>query len=742
MAEKTNEVSLRDRFLAAQRTMEGDHGDIPVPTNDAGEKPLDLSERSKDIGFGHKITEKETREGAIYGIPFIDPDGNYIPLTQEQKKTIQQKDMQKHLALARKNGWDSKLKKRGLSWDSLDEYYQLALQDLAYNVGGEEAGKTWENIFDAIENQDTEDFVRQLRRQDAGENTAGMDNRVAKVAYALGLISNLEEAHNAGLTLANTTEVPARITEVEDTKPIPIPKKKPGISIALLEELDNQTGAGSLGEGIETLEDSVPSVADLNAVREQRKDAPAEEEGGILDILLSWLGNKQVPGQEVATKAEGGFVERGPKLMGEPTYKSLATGLGTLGRYGDNYMVHASDGETVVPGEILAANPQLKNALFQQMQMMGVQDPNRYVVGNGLNSINPVTGQPEFFFKKLLSYALPIVGGYMAGPAGAGIGGFLGSKLSGAPTKDALMNALLAGGTTYAMHGIGNMDQQSGFWGGVKNTPLFGRMQGTLFPGGGTTSTGGVSAGTMDMYRNPVFSPAGRKWTPVKASEGSWTSGDGPGPYASRPTWVPPKDAVQKDGQWGRWGMGVRPEVALRPDDTGIAGWWNKRSGPQKLGLGVAGVAGLAGLADAFDEKKDDEDAIFENPELIAARKLAALPDERKFNPDGTLTNLAKRLQREAGIGPSIVDAEQLALIAGITKEEAQTFLSSKYGIVAAGGGAINGPGTGTSDDIPARLSDGEFVMTADAVRGAGNGNRQRGAARMYDMMHQFERVT
>jgi hypothetical protein len=34
--------------------------------------------------------------------------------------------------------------------------------------------------------------------------------------------------------------------------------------------------------------------------------------------------------------------------------------------------------------------------------------------------------------------------------------------------------------------------------------------------------------------------------------------------------------------------------------------------------------------------------------------------------------------------------------------------------------GDINGPGTETSDDIPAMLSDGEFVMTGQAVRGAG----------------------
>ena len=57
----------------------------------------------------------------------------------------------------------------------------------------------------------------------------------------------------------------------------------------------------------------------------------------------------------------------------------------------------------------------------------------------------------------------------------------------------------------------------------------------------------------------------------------------------------------------------------------------------------------------------------------------------------------------------------------------------------AAHGGEVIGPGTGTSDSIPARLSDGEFVMTAEAVRNAGDGDRDLGAARMYDMMRRFE---
>jgi len=53
--------------------------------------------------------------------------------------------------------------------------------------------------------------------------------------------------------------------------------------------------------------------------------------------------------------------------------------------------------------------------------------------------------------------------------------------------------------------------------------------------------------------------------------------------------------------------------------------------------------------------------------------------------------------------------------------------------------GEISGPGTGTSDSIPAMLSDGEFVMTAKAVKGAGNGDRMEGARKMYQMMDQLE---
>lgn len=64
---------------------------------------------------------------------------------------------------------------------------------------------------------------------------------------------------------------------------------------------------------------------------------------------------------------------------------------------------------------------------------------------------------------------------------------------------------------------------------------------------------------------------------------------------------------------------------------------------------------------------------------------------------------------------------------------------SPAFPTYAKHGGHIAGPGTGTSDSIPAYLSDGEFVLTAKAVKGAGNGSRVEGAKRLYKLMNKLE---
>ena len=55
------------------------------------------------------------------------------------------------------------------------------------------------------------------------------------------------------------------------------------------------------------------------------------------------------------------------------------------------------------------------------------------------------------------------------------------------------------------------------------------------------------------------------------------------------------------------------------------------------------------------------------------------------------------------------------------------------------GGGFIPIGAKEKADDVPARLSKNEFVMTADAVRAAGGGNVNKGAKRMYQLMNKLE---
>lgn len=109
---------------------------------------------------------------------------------------------------------------------------------------------------------------------------------------------------------------------------------------------------------------------------------------------------------------------------------------------------------------------------------------------------------------------------------------------------------------------------------------------------------------------------------------------------------------------------------------------------------------------------------------------------------------MAKSMPMVNGALPNLSDREIAATLA-MAQMRPHMMMGGQQGF--AMGGYVEGPGTGTSDDIPATiyqdgvpvqnaaLSDGEFVMTERAVRNAGGGDRDRGAARMYEMMRMFE---
>ncbi len=57
-----------------------------------------------------------------------------------------------------------------------------------------------------------------------------------------------------------------------------------------------------------------------------------------------------------------------------------------------------------------------------------------------------------------------------------------------------------------------------------------------------------------------------------------------------------------------------------------------------------------------------------------------------------------------------------------------------------AGGGGVSGPGSGRSDDIEARLSDGEYVMDAETVALLGDGSTDEGSRRLDEMRNNLRR--
>ena len=158
------------------------------------------------------------------------------------------------------------------------------------------------------------------------------------------------------------------------------------------------------------------------------------------------------------------------------------------------------------------------------------------------------------------------------------------------------------------------------------------------------------------------------------------------------------------------------------------------------------------------------------NIEAEIARRMgqqAPNPVEFGLLPEGTIPELSGGKPREMMYGGAVEDLEGGMARGLMYGGPVMAYADGGAVQMQEGGeldpnnfprmdGDINGPGTETSDDIPAMLSDGEFVMTGRAVRGAGsyemksepNGiislvpsleeNRERGMDLMYKMMDTF----
>ena len=237
--------------------------------------------------------------------------------------------------------------------------------------------------------------------------------------------------------------------------------------------------------------------------------------------------------------------------------------------------------------------------------------------------------------------------------------------------------------------------------------------------------------------------------------------------------------------------QGVEDALGTGPGGGGIGGLLGGGGGSGGMGaLGAMGAAGLLGKL-AYEEAKNakgveltplttmDASGRYNIEAEIARRMGQDAPNPTEFGllPQGTFPTLSggqPQQPQPQGMneGGGVYPNEGLESLAKVAPEVVARMGYNMGGYVmpmayATGGdvaveeferknGFIEGPGTETSDDVPAMLSDGEFVMTGAAVRGAGtynmennNGivtltpsgeeNRKKGTDLMYEMMGLFE---
>jgi hypothetical protein len=145
------------------------------------------------------------------------------------------------------------------------------------------------------------------------------------------------------------------------------------------------------------------------------------------------------------------------------------------------------------------------------------------------------------------------------------------------------------------------------------------------------------------------------------------------------------------------------------------------------LGIGtlIAGTSIAAGLLTPEEETQAEDLARGEGIDIEAARNAILAARREQYAMDSR----ARRFKAEGGSMKEPVAKKTMPLLD----------MGGKEMDLRAEGGFVPIGRMEKADDVPARLSKNEFVFTADAVRNAGDGDVDKGAEVMYNMMKNLE---
>ena len=495
------------------------------------------------------------------------------------------------------------------------------------------------------------------------------------------------------------------------------------------------------------------------------------------------------------------------------------TGIAALGRDEDKYMAHVASGEMIVPPVI---TPETRVRLLEEMQNAGLDPSRYTVGDNmsinpitGLPEFGFSLKKAWKSVKKVVKKIAPIAA-VIPGDSGAikniTSGGF---KTAGGGITNAFKNI----GQVAKLDNLGNViegetvfnpfqyskelgktyldDQKQGYGGffsdvggadtiggqafntvtntgNPMNAAFTPGMEGQMLQTSGQPSAGGQPSaedkqawltsnfdlGTEKIVngQSVIQHKDGNFYTPEQALQMYNQTINQTASSGGTPDWI--KAIGDKFGFGGRSGLrdayggdGETPGFVKGIEDT-IKGQTDPKSNSLFAGGGMGGLSSLALPAFlgkiAYDASKKRAGGISETPK-VSMDQLGRYQLASDLGTGGTRGEFglapAPAVLNVAGGGP--IDNRMYYAEGG---------LAAIQELDMRDGGESEGPGTGTSDDIPAMLSDGEFVMTAAATKGAGSFNvnktksgielisggkssRDKGVENMRELMNIFEAV-
>jgi hypothetical protein len=673
----------------------------------------------------------------------------------------------------------------------------------------------------------TEQLVKRFGQMSQSENTLAQDPRDYRVSSMSEMASGTEPfTPESGVLYRGPEDAPTNQEMIDRFE-------------AEMARRGRNTGQGSVATGARVLSQNFQEGGEVEQMMMMAEGDPNAELAAAINGLMVEQAMTDDPEEQAM------FASMSENIMGAANapLSAEAQMIAAEGRGRDTTLAHLTPGEVVLPVAAMQDSA-FETAVENRFNEIGL-DPEQYVVGAGIASLNPVTGLEEFgafkkvgkFLKKAVKVVAPIAAlipgvGTAVGAALGGIGG-LAAKIPVIGETLGNIGSTVAGGIAgLGIPGVspiaggaleGSSDFTGTLMGGLRNP-----LAGGVFGGRGSTYAGADQGDIL----NRIFRPG----LPELEVSGVDNEGNPLGELTQKQkiqmalnkgynevdiaTYGP--DALlaenQQDGNFLTRFIGGTPgsqtplqefmddKLGFDPGGGGVyraLGLGKKEDGSggilDLLGLGGQGDLGKLALGGgaaymlgklAMDEaKKDkgvpktpltmmDSSGRYNIAAEVARQQGRAAPNPVEYGllPRGTLPELSGGSRTPAG--PAVVSQyydpdmpqydpaqiEQIPVRGAANGGAIYPMAYANGGNVAMEdfermNGGISGPGTETSDDVPAMLSDGEFVMTGQAVRGAGSfdmsqgqdgiltltpsgaPDRQKGTDVMYAMMNMFEGV-